>query len=105
MQFLVLILLSADLEGTKVETKGINLLEKELKEYNGRVAMISTSHKLYGDQKLKCKLDYIFDDNRIGFRVKDGQEKFIYKVDLVDCGIKDGIYFADDLVKIEIKIV
>ena len=87
-----------------METKGINLLEKALKENNGRVAMISISHKLYGNQRLKCKLDYIFDGNRIGFRVKDGQEKFIYKNDLVDYGTKDGIYFADDLMKIEIKI-
>lgn len=66
--------------------------------------MISISHKLYGNQRLKCKLDYIFDGNRIGFRVKDGQEKFVYKNDLVDYGTKDGIYFADDLMKIEIKI-
>lgn len=87
-----------------METKGINLLEKALKENNGRAAMISISHKLYGNQRLKCKLDYIFDGNRIGFRVKDGQEKFIYKNDLVDYGTKDGIYFADDLMKIEIKI-
>lgn len=67
--------------------------------------MISISHKLYGDQKLKCKLDYIFDDSRIGFRVNDGQEKFIYKSNLVDYGTKDGIFFADDLMEVKIKIV
>ena len=54
------------MEGTKVETKGINIIEKELKEYNGKDAIISISHKLYGDQKLKLQLDYIVDKERIG---------------------------------------
>lgn len=66
--------------------------------------MIGISHKLFGDQKIKCNLDYIFDDDRIGFKVKNGQEIFIYRVDLVDYGIKDGIYFADDIMKINIKL-
>ena len=87
-----------------METKGINIIEKELKEYNGKDAIISISHKLYGDQKLKLQLDYIVDKERIGVRVKNEQEIFIYKKHLVDYGIKDGIYFADDLMEIKIKL-
>lgn len=66
--------------------------------------MISISHKLYGEQKLKLKLDYIIDEERIGFSAKSGQEIFIYKKDLVNYGTKDGIYFADDLMEIDIKL-
>ena len=83
--------------------KGINILEKVLRENNGRDAIISISHKLYGTQKIKCNLDYIFDSERVGFRVKNGQEIFIYKSDIVDYGIKDGIYFADNIMEINIK--
>ena len=84
--------------------KGINILEEILRENKGKDAIISISHKLYGPQKIKCKLDYIFDDERIGFRVKNGQEIFIYKSDIIDYGIKDGIYFADNIMEIKVKL-
>ena len=90
------------MEGTKVK-KGINILEEILRENKGKDAMISISHKLYGPQKIKCKLDYIFDDERIGFRV-NGQEIFIYKPDIIDYGVKDGIYFADKMMETKIKL-
>ena len=85
--------------------KGINVLKKELEKYKGVDVIIGIGHKLYGSQKIKCCLDYIFDEKRIGFRAKNDQEVFIYRVDLVDYGIKDGIYFADDVMKIDIKII
>lgn len=88
-----------------METKGINVLEEVLKEYNGKDAIISISHKLYGNQTLKCKLNYIFNEERIGFVVKSGQEIFVYRDNLVDYGTKDGIYFADDLMEVKMKIV
>ena len=84
--------------------KGINILEEELRKNKGKDAIISISHKLYGAQKIKCDLDYIFDDERVGFRVKNGQEIFIFKSDIVDYGIKDGIYFADNIMEIKIKL-
>ena len=84
--------------------KGINILEEALKENNGADAIVSISHKLYGAQKIKCELDYIFDSERVGFRVKNGQEIFIYKSDMIDYGIKDGIYFADNIMEISIKL-
>ena len=96
-------LLLADLEGTKVK-KGISILEKALRENKGKDAIISISHKLYGTQKIKCELDYICDNERIGFRVKNGQEIFIYRSDMVDYGVKDGIYFADNIMEIKIKL-
>ena len=84
--------------------KGINILEETLRENKGKDAIISIFHKLYGSQKIKCELDQIFDSERIGFRVKNGQEIFIYKSDIVDYGIKDGIYFADNIMEINIKL-
>lgn len=80
--------------------KGIKI---ELEKYKGADVIIDIAHKLYGNQKIRCCLDYIFDEQRIGFKAKNGQEVFIYRVDLVDYGIKDGIYFADDVMKIYIK--
>ena len=84
--------------------KGINILEKTLRENNGTDVCIDISHKLYGPQKIKCELNYICNDERIGFRVKNGQEIFIYKSDIVDYNIKDGIYFADNIMEINIKL-
>lgn len=95
--------MSADLEETKVETKGINILEEALKKNSGKDAIISISNKLYGDQKVRCALDPIF-DHRVGFRAKTGQEIFIYVGDVVDFGVEDGIFFADELMKISIKL-
>ena len=87
-----------------MEIKGINILEKELKRYKGVDVIIGIVHKLYGNQKLRCCLDYIFDKDRIGFRANNQQEIFIYRGDIVDYGVKDGIYFADDVMKINIKL-
>lgn len=87
-----------------MENKGINILEEILKKHNGVDAIISISHQLYGDQKIICSLNYIFDEERIGFRVKNGQEIFVYKKDIIHYGIKDGICFADDLMEINIKL-
>lgn len=87
-----------------METKGINVLEKLLKEYNGKDAIISISHKLYGEQKIKSKVNFIFDEKRVGFRVKNGQEIFVYREDILDYGTKDGMYIADELMEINIKL-
>lgn len=87
-----------------MEIKGLNILEKELKKYNGDDTIIIISHKLYGNQKIKCKLDFIFDEKRVGIRVKSGQEIFIYKDEIVDYGTKDGIIFADNVMEINIKL-
>lgn len=87
-----------------MEIKGINILEEVLSKNNGKDATISISHKLYGDQKIRCELDYIFDNERIGFKAINGQEIFIYRQDLINYGTKDGIYFADNVMEIRIKL-
>ena len=84
-----------------MNVKGINKL---LEKYNGKDATIRISHKLFGTQTIELKLSYIFDEDRIGFRVGNGQEIFIYTNDIIDFGIGDGIYFADDLMRINIKL-
>ena len=96
--------MSADLEETKVEIKGINILREAFHKSNGKDATISISHKLYGNQKIRCELDYIFDNERVGFKAINGQDIFIYRKDLIDYGTKDGIYFADDIMEIRIKL-
>lgn len=85
--------------------KGISTVEENLMKSKGDDAVIGISHKLYGKQKIKLKLDYILDSKRIGFRLKNGQEIFVYKDEIVDCGIEDGIYFADDIMEVKIKTV
>ena len=86
-----------------MKTKGINILEEKLREYKGEDAIISISHKLYGGQKLQTKLDYIFDEQRVGFRINK-QEIYVYRDEILDYGVKDGIYFADDIMEIKIKV-
>lgn len=86
-----------------MKTKGINILEEVLRENSGKDAVISISHKLYGNQKIRCELNPIF-DHRVGFKVKAGQEVFIYMGDVINFGIEDGIYFADELMEIKIKL-
>lgn len=86
-----------------METKGMSILENKLKEYNGGDAIISISHKIYGNQKLKTKLNYIFDEQRIGFYINK-QEIYIDRNKIVDYGTKDGIYFADDVMEVRIKM-
>ena len=81
--------------------KGINEL---LEKYNGKDATIRISHKLFGTQKIELELEYIFDEDRIGFRAGNGQEIFIYTRDIVSFGVEDGIYFADNLMRIDIKL-
>ena len=87
-----------------MNVKGINTIEEILMKSIGDDAIISISHKLYGAQKIKLKPEYILDNQRIGFKLHNGQEIFIYKDAIVDCGIKDGIYFADELMKVSIKL-
>lgn len=87
-----------------MEIKGINIVEEMLKKYDGENADIRISHKLFGTQKIETKLNYIFDDKRVGFFVKNGQEIYIYKNEIIDFGIEDNIYFADDLMRIDIKL-
>ena len=87
-----------------METKGINIIEEALRKHNGEDAAVSIFHKLYGKQKIKLKLDCVLDENKIGFRAGNGQEIFVYKNEIIDYGTKDGIYFADDLMEIRIKL-
>ena len=84
--------------------KGIETLEQALRQNNGKSAVISTSHKLYGDQKIKCKLDLIIDEQRVGFRVKSGQEIYMYKNEIESVSIDGAIFFADDVMSVSIQV-
>ena len=86
-----------------MEIKGIHIIKEALERYKKESVIINTFHKLYGKQKIICNLDYIFDEKRIGFKATNGQEIFIYRDEIIDYGIKDGIYFADSLMEINIR--
>ena len=89
-----------------MEMNGINELKKVLEKHNGEDAVISISHKLYGNEKkIKCKLDYFLDERRIGLRVKSGQELYIYRDELQGCGVDDDIFFEDDVMRIDIGLI
>lgn len=75
-----------------------------LEKYNGKDATVRISHKLFGAQEIETELDLILDEDRVGFRVGNGQEIYIYTKDIVDCGVEGSIYFADDVMRIDIKL-
>lgn len=83
-------------------TKGIDILENVLQKHNGEDALIGIFHKLYGNQKIKCKFNCIVDENRIGFYVKNGQEIFIYKKEIENFEVNNYILFEDDVMQINI---
>ena len=86
-----------------MEKMGINELKQAFEKHNGGDATISISHKLYKGERIKCKFDYIFDEKRIGFRIKKGQELYIYKTELLSYGIYNKyIYFEDDVMHVDI---
>lgn len=87
-----------------MEIKGISELKNALELHNGKDAVISISHKLYGDQKIKCKLNFFADEKRVGIRIKSGQELYVRKDGLYVDVIDDHILLADDMVCMNIGI-
>lgn len=94
---------SADQGENEVITKGIKFFIDKLKKLNGTNVSINIEHKLYGDQSIKCALQTINDEERLGFAVND-QEIYIYKNEMCHFGEDNGLYyFADAIMKIEIR--
>jgi hypothetical protein len=88
-----------------METKGIKNFTDELKKLNGLNVLINIEHKLYGDQSIKCALQVLNDEERLGF-VTNGQEIYIYKDDIRHFGAYCGLYyFADKIMKVEIRMI
>lgn len=83
-----------------MKTKG---LENALREIQGADVMVYISHALYGDQKIKTKLKYVYDNEQVGLYVGE-QKIYINKGGIKNYGIKDGIFFADDIMEIKIKL-
>lgn len=85
-----------------METKGIKEFIRELKKIEGTNISININDKLYGDQKLKCALCLIDDEERFGLSVQ-GRPIYIYKNRIVNYGVKNDIYFVcDNVMCIEI---
>ena len=84
----------------------LNLSTKELinalVETNGECVQINIIHLLYGPQKVRCNLDLINKENRLGFKTRE-QSIYIEKNKIVECGKKGNkYYFADDIMTIEV---
>lgn len=84
-------------------------MEKKLKELisamqkvKGEDAEISISHKLYGDQKLRCKFSPIT-NKHIGLNVK-GHDIYINRDKIKNIELGNSIFFSDDVMEIMIKI-
>jgi hypothetical protein len=89
--------------GNNVNTKGIKIFIDELKKLNGVQVLINIEHKLYGDQSIKCALQVLDDEERLGF-VTNGQEIYMYKNEIYRFRANDGSYcFADKIMQIEIR--
>lgn len=82
--------------------RNIEKLITTLEGIEGENAVISISHKLYGEQKLQCIFNPIIDE-RIGFNVK-GHEIYINKTDIIRVNIGNIVCFSDDLMKIRIEV-
>ena len=85
--------------------KIVGELKSVLELYNGRDAVVSISHKLYGIEKVKCKLNFFVDEKRVGIRIKSGQELYVRKDGLYVDIIDDHILLADDMVHMNISVV
>lgn len=85
-----------------MNTNGIKVIE-ELKKIVGEHVWVHITHKLYGDQNIKCAFHLLNDEERLGFFVNE-QEIYIEKNRIENVGIKENlIYFADELMCIKIR--
>jgi hypothetical protein len=88
-----------------VETKDIKFFTDELKILSGTNVSIKIEHKLYGNQSIKCALQILNDEERLGF-VINYQEIYVYKNEILHFWENDGLYyFADKVMNINIKKV
>lgn len=84
-------------------------MKKEIKELISAMqkikredAEISISHKLYGEQKIRCNFTPITDE-RVGFYVNK-HDIYINKNEIKNIKLGHDIYFSDGLMEIMIKI-
>ena len=82
---------------------GIENFIEDLNKINGKYVVINITHKLYGKQKIEYDLCILNDEGRLGFHINE-QEIYLNKNDILDYGIKSGMYFwVDKLMRIEIQ--
>lgn len=74
-----------------------------MQKLKGEDAEISISHKLYGDQKLRCKFSPVITNEYIGFYAKE-HDKYIYRNEIKNIELGHNIFFSDDVMEIMIKI-
>lgn len=82
--------------------KEIKELIKAMQKIKGEDAEISIFHRLYGEQKLRSLFSPIVSE-KIGFNIK-GQEIYIDKDKIEKICLNNGIYFADDVMEIRVKL-
>lgn len=71
---------------------------------DGKSVNIKIKHMLYGNQKLnRCVLRPFMDEERIGFVMDDGEEKYITTDELREIYVYDDqCYFNSDVMEIKI---
>ena len=71
---------------------------------DGKSVNIKIKHMLYGNQKLnRCVLHPFMDEERIGFVMDDGEEKYITTDELREIYVYDDqCYFNSDVMEIKI---
>ena len=80
-------------------------LIEALKKIERNNVCVDITHKLYGDQNIKCAFRLVNDGERLGFLVGE-QEIYINKNEIRDFGIKGKlVYFADEVMCIKIRNV
>ena len=84
---------------------GIRDFITEIKKIEGNRVDINISHKLYGNQNIEYDVQILDDASRLGFHIND-QDIYIEKDKLCEYGIiEDRYYFADELMRIELKTI
>lgn len=73
-----------------------------LKAIKGEDVKINISHKLYGDQQIRCIFSPIVNEH-IGFNIK-GQSIYMDKKGIQKICLENNIYFADDVMEITIRV-
>lgn len=84
---------------------GIEELKNIFEKFSGKDAVICTSHQIFGDWKIRCKLIFFMDDQRLGVRVSEWNELYVYRDKLYIDVVDNYIMLADDMMRMEIALV
>lgn len=92
--------------GHKVMIKhGIEELKNVFEKFIGKDAVICTFHQIFGKWEIRCTFNFFMDDQRLGIRIREGDELYVYRDKLYIDVIDNHILLADDMLRMEIFLV